>query len=376
MSDAPARTLAGMLLLALSAAHAAQPPQPATIKDLEGRQVEVKPDPPRDVDAAKTMDSYRRFLDLNAGDGDLRAEALRRLGDLNLESAESARIEVELANNEALRAGEAIALYTALLKTYPKFERNDSVLYQLARAYETSLQPEQALATLDRLVAAYPASRYHRRGAVPPRRAAVLREAVRGRASSLRGRDRASARARSYYNQSLYKHGWSLFKQGENERSLASFAAVLDSLLVSKRDAGELIEVESLSRPNQELIEDTLRVMSITFSYTDGAKTLDAFLATMKPRPYAYVLYARLGDLYAEKERYTDAADSYRAFAARNRNHEKAPLLEMQAIEAYAHGGFPSWCCRASRNSSRITRSARRTGRGVIPSTRPGWSRS
>jgi tetratricopeptide (TPR) repeat protein len=42
-----------------------------------------------------------------------------------------------------------------------------------------------------------------------------------------------------------------------------------------------------------------------------------------------------------EKERYTDAADSYRAFVSQDRNNEKAPLLEMQAIEAYQKGGFP-----------------------------------
>ena len=53
------------------------------------------------------------------------------------------------------------------------------------------------------------------------------------------------------------------------------------------------------------------------------------------------MLYARLGDLYIEKERYTDAADSYRAFVSQDRNNEKAPLLEMQAIEAYSKGGFP-----------------------------------
>ena len=150
----------------------------------------------------------------------------------------------------------------------------------------------------------------------------------------------------AFYNQSLYKHGWSLFKQGENERSLDSFAGVLDSMLVSKRDPSELIELETLSRPNRELVEDTFRVMSITFSYLDGPKTIDDFVKRHTPpgrlpRPYSYLLYARLGDLYMEKERYTDAADSYRAFVSQDRNNEKAPLLEMQAIEAYQKGGFP-----------------------------------
>jgi TolA-binding protein len=145
----------------------------------------------------------------------------------------------------------------------------------------------------------------------------------------------------AYYNQSLYKHGWSLFKQGENERSLESFAGVLDSVLVSKRDPSALIEIETLSRANRELVEDTFRVMSITFSYLEGPKSVDDFVKHRKPRPYSYLLYARLGDLYVEKERYTDAADAYRAFVSGDRNNEKAPQLQMQAIEAYAKGGFP-----------------------------------
>jgi TolA-binding protein len=314
--------------------------QPATIKDLEGQQVDISPDPPQGVDNNKTMNSYKRFLDLNAGDAALREEAMRRLGDLNLESSESERIEHELATNEGLRATEAIHLYTALLKTYPNYERNDAVLYQLARAYELNAQPDKALASLDRLVASYPKSRYideaqFRRGEIlfsdksyPAAQAAYEAVIVVGPSSQ-------------YYNQSLYKHGWSLFKQGETERSLDSFARVLDSVLLAKNNSKSLIEIDALSKPNRELVEDTFRVVSITFSYGDGPKMIDEFVKRQKPRAYDYLLYARLGDLYIEKERYTDAAESYRAFVSQDRNNEKAPLLEMQAIEAYSKGGFP-----------------------------------
>src|SRR5277367_3727586 len=277
---------AGPLVLALALAAwpaAAADKSPPTIKDLDSQQVDINTDPPRNVDSNKTMDSYRRFLDLNAGDAALRAEALRRLGDLNLESSESERIERELVTNEGLRATEAIHLYSALLKTYPKYERNDSVLYQLARAYELNAQPDKARAALDQLVANYPNSRYideaqFRRGellfsdkAYP--KAQIAYEAVIKIGSKS-----------GFYDQSLYKHCWSLFKQGENERSLDSFAGVLDSVLVSKRNPNALIELESLSRPNRELVEDTFRVMSITFSYLDGPKTVDDFVKHRTPR--------------------------------------------------------------------------------------------
>src|SRR5258708_24505726 len=88
----------------------------------------------------------------------------------------------------------------------------------LFRAYELNAQPDKALASLDRLVAQYPNSRFidetqFRRGellfsdkAYPKAQAAY--EAVIKIGSSS-----------AFYNQSLYKHGWTLFKQGENERS-------------------------------------------------------------------------------------------------------------------------------------------------------------
>jgi tetratricopeptide (TPR) repeat protein len=342
----PARLLRSCVAALCAAAYAGVPANaqsknspPATIKDLESQDVDVSKAPPQNVDANKAMDSYRRFLDLNAGDAGLRAEALRRLADLNLESSESERIERELVTNEGLRATEAIHLYGALLKTYPNYERNDAVLYQLARAYELDGQSDKALSAMNQLVKSYPNSRY-------------LDETQFRRGESLfAAKSYAAAQAAyeavveigpasPYYNQSLYKHGWSLFKQGENERSLDSFAGVLDSVLTSKRDPGTLVELDSLSRPNRELVEDTFRVMAITFSYLDGPKSIDEFVKRRKSRPYSYLLYARLGDLYIEKERYTDAADAYRAFVSADRDNEKAPQLQMQAIEAYSKGGL------------------------------------
>ncbi len=328
-------TVLGAPALALAAEK-----KPQTIKDLGDGPVDVSQEPPQNVDAAKTMDSYRRFLDLNAGDASLRAEALRRLGDLNLESSESERIEKELITNEGLRSIEAIHLYGALLKTYPTYERNDAVLYQLARAYELDGQPELALKALDQLVAGYPTSHYldeaqFRRGEIlfsaksyPAAQTAYEAVIKVGPASG-------------FYNQSLYKQGWSMFKQGDSERSLDAFAGVLDAVLVSKRDGAELVDIDSLSKANRELMDDTLRVMAITFSYLDGPKSVDEFVSRRPPRPYSYLLYARLGDLYEEKERYTDAADAYRAFVLHDRVNERSPLLEMQAIDAYAKGGFP-----------------------------------
>ena len=80
--------------------------------------------------------------------------------------------------------------------------------------------------------------------------------------------------------------------------------------------------------------------MSITFSYNDGAASLEQYVQPAGERPYDWLLYSRLGDLYVDKQRYQDAASVYRAYVARDPYSDHAPDLAMAAIEAYGKGGF------------------------------------
>ncbi|HEV2700133.1 MAG TPA: tetratricopeptide repeat protein, partial [Steroidobacteraceae bacterium] len=290
------------------------------------------------ADSAKAMENYKRFLDLQRTDPKLRAEAMRRLGDLNQESDQLDTLDKNLSQVD-VNSAEAIRLYTLLLKAYPDYERNDQVLYQMARAYEATNKPDQALATLDQLIARYPRTRML--DEVQFRRGELLfsakdyRQAATAYAVVIK-----EGTSSSFYTQSLYKNGWSLFKQSLNEDSLPSFAGVLDQQLLGGVQGGPMRDLDKLSRANRELVDDTLRVMSITFSYLDGAPSVDAFLAGRGHPAYAYLLYSRLGDLYVDKQRYQDAAGAYRAFVNRDSDNVHAPDLAMQAIQAYTKGGF------------------------------------
>jgi TolA-binding protein len=339
MNLAARRAFVVLLLAAAPLAWAKKPPSPPTIGDLDQAPVNVQPSKVPSGSASRAMDNYRAFLQLQNADARLRAEALRRLGDLNLESGELERMASEVSQIDA-QGAEAIGLYTTLLKAYPDYPRNDQVLYQLARAYETTGQSAQALSTLDTIVARYAGSRdiaevQFRRGELlfSAQRYAEAQQAYE--AVLARGRDGSA-----FYAQSLYKHGWSLFKQGLNEDSLGSFADLLDLRLLDPRNPAVERDWDSLGRPDRELAQDTLRVMSITFSYLDGAKSLDEFTGRRARMPYAWLLYSRLGDLYVEKQRYQDAASTYRAFVSHDPVDAHAPTLSMAAIEAYRKGGF------------------------------------
>lgn len=321
---------------AMSLPLAAQSPPPGgTIGDLKSRGVEVHRDAPASPSVQKAMENYRRFLELQNTDPKLRAEAMRRLGDLNLDAGELTRMEQEVTQQD-LQGAEAIRLYTTLLKAYPDYARNDQVLYQLARAYEVTGQVDPALNALDRIVQRYPNT--PQLAEVQFRRGEILfsakryPEAERAYAAAI---DRGPSSG--FYQQSLYKHGWSLFKESRAEDSLPSFGKVLDHELGT---TGKGRAVESLRRADRELVEDTLRVMSITFSYNEGAATLEHYVQSQGTRPYTYLLYQRLGDLYVDKQRYQDAAGTYRAYVALDPYSDQAPHLAMSAIEAYSKGGF------------------------------------
>ena len=329
-----AAALVGALLAPGAWAQSGNAPQ--TIGDLAKKKVEVHKDTPADANATKAMENYRRFLELRNTDPKLRAEAMRRLGDLNLDSGELERLEKEVTAVD-LQGAEAIRLYTTLLKAYPDYARNDQVLYQLARAYETTGQPDAALATLDRIVAQFPQTPHI--AEVQFRRGELLFSGKRyAEAEKAYAAVIARGGSSGFYQQALYKHGWALFKQGMTLESLPSFGGVLDRELGTNPQ--KPVKLETLKRGDRELVEDTLRVMSIVFSYNDGATSLEQYVKQHGERPYTWLLYERLGDLYVEKQRFQDAATVYRAFVARDPYSDHAPDLDMAAIEAYGKGGF------------------------------------
>jgi TolA-binding protein len=104
-----------------------------------------------------------------------------------------------------------------------------------------------------------------------------------------------------------------------------------------------------MSRPERELLDDTLRVTSIAYSYLDGAASIPASLASGPEPAWTYLLYTALGDLYLDKERFRDAAGTYQAFVTHDPVNDEAPRLQQAAIEAYTKGKFPSLVLEAKR---------------------------
>jgi TolA-binding protein len=330
-----------IMLLALAPLAGADLKKRDTIESLEKKDVEIRSGKVILNSTDLARDSYRAFLELVSGDPELRAEAMRRLGDLELDATEADQLVRNVDAISDVGYNNAVDLYQRLLEAYPDYRRNDTVLYQLGRAYEIGGRNDDALEVLNDLIIRYPQTPLI--DEVQFRRGEMLFMKKDYNASEIAYKSVVEFGDTSkFYEQSLYKLGWSQFKLAWHEDSLDPFFELLDRKIGNIELQEGDHQLEQLSRANQELVEDTFRVLSISFSYMEGPASIDRYFGRRGAPDYSYVIYRNLGNLYLEKERFVDAAEAYEAFVNQDPYHAKAPLLQVEVIEAYKRGGFPT----------------------------------
>ena len=230
---------------------------------------------------------------------------------------------------------EAIQTYQQILATYPNYERNDKVLYQMSRAYDEIGQPDEAMVVMDRLVAEFPNSRYvdevhFRRG-----------EYFFVRKRYLDGEEAYGSiidigRTSSYYELALYKQGWSLYKQEFYEEALHNYVAMLDYRMSIGYDFNQDFEEN-----NEHRVADTFRVISLSFSNLGGPEVVDQYFSQYGHRSYGDKIYENLGEFYFGKLRYNDAASVYKSYIKLNPYHKVSPHFSMRVVDIYGEAGFP-----------------------------------
>lgn len=303
----------------------------ATLADLNAVEIPAEQAPLPQVSLDEITGHYKSVLDITQ-DPEIRLKVLRRLAGLEMLRSENEQMSSAQSQQYY---NEAIGLYEEILNNHPDRVDNDRLLYQMAKAYELDGRRVESMAILDQITRDYPNSSYQTE--VQFRRGEILfSEGDYKHAELAYKRVVEAGDSSSYYQNSVYMHGWALFKQGRYRPSLRSFTTVLDKLLV------DTTEVESLPSSSRSMAKDTLRVMSLSFSYLEGAYTINEVYSVLGVRQYEHLLYDSLGKLYLEKERFRDSADTYLEFVKNFPNSDHAPYFSVQAIDVYDNGGFPS----------------------------------
>ena len=323
------------------------PDNEPTLKTLASRKVTVAKDTAvAAADEKKAIEAYRKFLDI-APQASQRSEAMRRIGDLEMDSADNQSATGTAAAAPDYKA--AITRYQDYLKTYPLDPNNDRVLYQMARAYEQGGDLESALKTLDRMVKTYPETRFVNE--VQFRRGELLFSARNyAGAEQAYATVLAAGASSQFHDRALYMQGWSLYKQGRLDEGLRSFFGVLDLKVAGRSGSGGIDTLEGLSRADRELVEDTFRVASISLANLQGADSIAPFMDTPVRRSYEARVYEQLGELYIKQERSKDAADTFALFARRSPLSTEAPALQARVIEIYERNGFATLALQAKKD--------------------------
>ena len=384
------RAALSLAITAALAAGCAASPEKRTLAELHAIDPDVA-EVPVSEGLEQAMQGYRRFLD-ETPETELTPEAMRRLADLQIEKqfgirtgdgrpremaaperaavpdeagaeprppatataasgiAESER-DFELRTTAAMQLPsaattiataadptgplEAIALYDRLLAEYPAYEHNDQVLYQKARAYDELGRTDEAMETMQSLIASNAHSQHYdevqfRRGEYFFTRRR-FREAESAFAAIIGlGADS------SYYEFALYKLGWTLYKQEFYDEAQHRFMALLDYKVATGYDFDQQHEVDEERR-----VADTFRVISLGFSNLGGPDVVREYFAENGRRSYEDRVYANLGEFYLAKLRYDDAAKTYKSFVALNPFHRASPHFSMRVVEIFTEGKFP-----------------------------------
>ncbi|UZE98022.1 tetratricopeptide repeat protein [Alkalimarinus alittae] len=308
--------------------------EPEVIGDIKPAFLNFDQEPLPAVPIKEIIRRYRQLFN-DTSVPEVRIDVLHRL--TNLEAIYGDPKERSLEEERELYK-KALDSYEMIVGTGVYSNRIDELLYQTAKAYDFTGQHEKSLKSLEQLVGLYPNSYL-----------AVEAQFRVGEAHFSLGQYKKAEKAykkslvnsedSKFYDNALFMMGWSQFKQNKYDESGKTFIGVLDRL--NKHAVEQKTNLLKLDGIQGETARDTLRALSITFSYEKGASGVDALLDQVGNKPYGYLLYLQLAERYLSQQRYEDSASAARAYINRFGGDSKSPMMHHSIINAYTKGGFP-----------------------------------
>jgi tetratricopeptide (TPR) repeat protein len=295
------------------------------------------------VDNNKIESSYQKAL-ASAEDPVLRQQIMARIADFEMTRSEQQQLN---ANDAGHYFDKPIALYRELIALQEKSGQPvkgvelDQLRYKLAKALSMDSRGDEAASALDQLAKTAPASAYM--GETQFRRAEKAFADGDYLAAEKHYQSVAADKNNPLQQNALYMQGWAEFKRSDYDSALQSFAKVADQLLATAQKPQQLSgTIERLSGAQKNMMEDTFHVMSLSFSYLEGAQSIIDLQKQMGDRVYEHLLYENLGQLYLDKKRFSDSAETYKSFVQHNPLSDYAPEFSIKMISVYEQGNFPS----------------------------------
>lgn len=302
----------------------------------EKEKVFIKPKSANEI--RKAYSDYLNNADVDDGS---RIEALTRLAELefslsnklleekeNLQGKGSAELDDKLYD---ARLDKTIELLRTSLKDYPKAKNNDTLLYQIAKAYDQRGQHQESVDALTQLVEKFPKSPYY------------VEAQFRIAEDAFSYRDYSTAEFSYteviisqnnsiFYEKSLFKRGWARFKQQFYIDAVDDF---LQAVLEHDFD-----EFEKLDKSEREQFDEYFRAVGLAFSYLGGSEPLHDYFKNRPDFIYTYHTYSMVAEIYLKQERFSDAVDTHQQFIKYYPESSNIPYSYLKIIEIWKNSGF------------------------------------
>lgn len=304
---------------------------PALLADLPQEKLKILPNANINVDHQQVLTQYQEFLDV-ADDAELRVRVLHRMAALKLQQQELRLTQNTDEADDVTIA--AIGDYEQLLQQFPDRVDNDTVLYQLAKAYSLAGRMQLSIMALERLTSEYPTSPYYLEAEFRLAQQLYSTYDYAAAAEAYQRLINVGRANNDYYVSAGYLLGWALFKQEQYESSLLAFTRVLDEEFTNEA------AFESETVANIDLRDDILRIMAVMFAELGDWNQVEQFYQAHGQRFYEYKIHDRLASLYYEREYYKSAASTLRAFVLRYPQDRRAAAYYQRLIEGYKKANY------------------------------------
>ena len=337
------RYVAAVVLSALSLSACKQEEKLPSLADIDvssnqkpENKVFIKPKTEKEIRAA-----YTEYLNNAGTDDNARLDALSRLAELEFSYSDKLLQRQERASPQSkqslddklynARLDRTITLLSTSLKDYPEAKNNDTLLYQIAKAYDQRGEHQKSVDALTQLVERYPKSPFY------------VEAQFRIAEDAFSYQDYSTAEFsyteviiakdnQIFYEKSLFKRGWARFKQQYYTDAVDDFLeAVVEH---------DFAEFEKLDPSERDQFDEYFRAIGLAFSYLGGAEPLHEYFEDRPDFIYTYHTYSMVADIYLKQERYSDAVDTHQQFIKYYPGSDNIPYSHLKIIEIWKNSGF------------------------------------
>lgn len=280
-------------------------------------------------------DAYINYLKHSSKQDLSRSIALNRLANIEFKLSEQFYHETKDENIatqlSTLKLDRVINLLETSLNDYPDAVNNDISLYQLAKAYDQKGNYEKTHIVLQQLADKYHDSKFYIEAQFR------LAEYAFAKHQYTTAEDKyteiiIAKKNNVFYEKALYKRAWSRFKQEFYVEAADDFVRAIN--------LNDFSKYKQLNVSKKNLFDEYLRGLALSFSYLDGAYSLNSYLKNSEYTDNNYYIYRSLSAIFFKKQQYNDAVNTLNSFLEYDPESIFAPQAALKIVDIWEEAGF------------------------------------